>query len=75
MGENALGLDLKLKYNKVLARHNNAEEWINTNKPNMKAREYMEYQRILKQLNNMIREAELNGYKMNHDEIVGGFKI
>ena len=73
--QNALGLDFKHRYNKVLERQNKAEEWINTNKPDMKAREYIGYKKILGQLNNMIREAELHGHKMSHEETVKGFKL
>ena len=70
---NALG-QIKLKYNKILKRQGRAEEWVNANVPEMKSREYMEYLKILIQLNNLITEAKKNGYEMTYEEIVGGFK-
>jgi len=70
---NALG-QIKLKYNKILKRQGRAEEWVNANVPEMKSREYMEYLKILIQLNNLVAEAKKNGYEMTHEEIVGGFK-
>ena len=68
---------LKLKYNKLLERQNNAEVYFNA--PGRTEQEikthWKDYQVILKQINKLIEDAKKLGYTMTHTEIVGGFTV
>ena len=66
---------LKMKYNVLLKRHDKAEQWINSQKSiDFKAREYIEYKKILIQINQLIQIAREEGHEMTHEEITGGFE-
>ncbi|WIF95155.1 hypothetical protein [Caminicella sporogenes] len=66
---------LKTKYNKVLRRYYKAVKWMDDEARTEAEinKYYGEFQKILEQLNAIIRELIKNGYKPTCNEILEGF--
>ena len=67
--------NINLTYNKVLKRYEKARAWLDDPaRTEAEKNKYIgEFQKILGQLNQLIREAEKLGYTMTGKEIIEGF--